>query len=108
MAISKIPDELSKSNTQSKTVSEESIQKFINKGGKPTESGAGKVSSQEPDGTKSIKLILTNQEMSAIKELRSKRPSRNKKIPISIHDWVIEAVREKINKDQKKHNLTLL
>ena len=105
MAITKMPNEGLEPVNQPKVVSEKKIQAFINKGGKPTEDRGGE--RPETSEKKSIKLILTGQEMSAIKELRSKRPSRSRKIPISVHDWVIEAVQEKIQRDQKKYGLTL-
>ncbi|MVM42324.1 hypothetical protein GO730_39210 [Spirosoma sp. HMF3257] len=104
MAITKVPDERSKPETQPKAVSEKKIQQFINKGGKPTDRGE---EDSVSGGTKSLKLVLTLKEMSAIKELRDKRPSR-RKIPISVHDWVIEAILEKIKREQKQHGLTLL
>ncbi|MVM35701.1 hypothetical protein GO755_37145 [Spirosoma sp. HMF4905] len=106
MAITKMPDTLPTAAKQAKPVSEKKIQEFINKGGKPT--GGGEENLAKSSGTKSIKLIMTNNEMSAIKELRNKRPSRSRKIPISVHDWVIEAIQEKIEREQKKYGLTLL
>lgn len=104
MAINKAPEEL-KPEKQAKTISEHKIQQFINRGGKPTDRGEEPT---EVGDTKSIKLIMTGKEMSAIKELRDKRPSRSRKIPISVHDWVIEAIQEKIEREQKKYGLTLL
>lgn len=105
MAINKAPQEEPKAEKSLKLVSEHKIQQFINRGGKPTERGEELT---ELSGTKSIKLIMTNKEMSAIKELRDKRPSRSRKIPISVHDWVIEAIQEKIEREQKKYKLTLV
>lgn len=104
MAINKAPEEL-KSEKQVKTISEHKIQQFINRGGKPTGTGEEPT---EVGSTKSIKLIMTGKEMSAIKVLRDKRPSRSRKIPISVHDWVIEAIQEKIEREQKKYGLTLI
>lgn len=107
MAITKMPDELQKLANQPKPASEKKIQEFINKGGKPTEDRGGEM--PKDNVIKSIKLNMTGEEMNAIKELRNKRPvKRGRKITISVHDWVIEAVREKIQRDQKKHGLTLL
>jgi len=97
MPISKAPDDPQQAP---KKVSEKKVQAFINKGGKPTGQG-----STEPEvtGKKSIKLVMTEQEMQTIKDLRDKRPSRSRKIPISVHDWVIEAIQEKIEREQKKY-----
>jgi len=109
MAINKAPTDLPKpaAATLDNKVPEKKIQEFINRGGSPTSRVEEAV---DTEGTKSIKLILKNREMSAIKVLRDKRPSpsRSRKIPISVHDWVIEAIQEKIEREQKKHGLSLL
>lgn len=107
MAINKAPADLPKpaAATPDNKVPEKKVQEFINRGGSPTSRGE---ESADTGGTKSIKLILKNKEMNAIKVLRDKRPSRSRKIPISVHDWVIEAVQEKIEREQKKYGLTLL
>ncbi len=105
MAINKAPEAEPKPEKLVKTISEHKIQQFINRGGKPTNRGEELT---ETGGTKSIKLIMTGKEMSAIKELRDKRPSRSRKIPISVHDWVIEAIQEKIEREQKKYGITLV
>ncbi len=104
MAITRLPNEPEKSEQPANPVSERKIQAFINKGGKPTDRGE----EVTEGGTKSIKLIMTGKEMSAIKVLRDKRPSRSRKIPISVHDWVIEAIQEKIEREQKQYDLTLI
>lgn len=61
----------------------------------------------DPASTKSIKLIMTAEEMEVIKKLRDKRParSRSRKISISVHDWVIEAVQEKIERERRKYSV---
>ncbi|WP_138485390.1 hypothetical protein [Dyadobacter bucti] len=71
-----------------------------------TESSA-KDTSFDPASTKSIKLIMTAEEMEVIKKLRDKRParSRSRKISISVHDWVIEAVQEKIERERRKYSV---
>lgn len=88
-----------------KQVSEQQIEAIINKGGKTTVESKEKTA--DPNSTKSIKLIMTVDEMEKIKELRDKRPakSRSRKITISVHDWVIEAVQEKIERERKKYSV---
>ena len=78
-----------------KQVSEEKIQEVINKGGKPTAMG------QEPAGEKikGITIKLMESELLKIKEIRQKRPTRGKKISISLHDWIIEAIQEKVMRE---------
>ena len=86
-------------------VSERQIEAIINKGGKTTVESIDKIF--DPNSTKSIKLIMTVDEMETIKELRNKRPakSRSRKITISVHDWVIEAVQEKIERERRKYSV---
>lgn len=88
-----------------KKVSEDQIDAIINKGGKTTVESKEKA--VDPNSTKSIKLIMTGEEMEAIKSLRDKRPakSRSRKITISVHDWVIEAVQEKIERERRKYSV---
>lgn len=88
-----------------KRVSEQQIDAIINKGGKTTVES--KEQPADPNSTKSIKLIMTVDEMEAIKRLRDKRPakSRSRKITISVHDWVIEAVQEKIERERRKYSV---
>jgi translation initiation factor 2B subunit (eIF-2B alpha/beta/delta family) len=106
MAISKAP-ESQKPEQPKKQVSEKKIQEFINQGGSAT--AKNRTAQEGAETTKSIKLIMTATEMAAVKQLRDKRPkSRSRKIPISVHDWVIEAIQEKIEREQKKYGITLL
>ncbi|SKC19623.1 hypothetical protein [Dyadobacter psychrophilus] len=88
-----------------KKVSEQQIEAVVNKGGKTTVES--KSESADLNSTKSIKLIMTVDEMEKIKELRDKRParSRSRKISISVHDWVIEAVQEKIERERRKYSV---
>ena len=88
-----------------KKISEQQIDAIINKGGKTTVES--KEQTADPNSTKSIKLIMTVDEMETIKELRDKRPakSRSRKITISVHDWVIEAVQEKIERERRKYSV---
>ena len=74
-------------------VSEDKIKEIINKGGKPT------FVTEPNDVVKGITIKLLGSELDKIKELRSKRPSRGKKLGISLHDWIIEAVQEKLNRE---------
>lgn len=90
-----------------KKVSEKEIDAIINKGGKTTVESKEKpkVSSSS---TKSIKLVMTTDEMETIKELRDQRPApnRSRRLAISVHDWVIEAIQEKIERERRKYNLS--
>jgi hypothetical protein len=89
-------------NTPAKKVSEKKLQDFINGGGAPTSKAKATTSAGV---TKSIKLIMTGDEMETIKSLRDKRPHRSRKITISVHDWVIEAIQEKIERERRKYSV---
>jgi hypothetical protein len=88
-------------------VSEEEISKVINKGGSPVKV---EKKARTRDKTKPIRAIavsLTSEEIDLIIELRNHRPttSRTKKITISLHDWILEAVSEKIEREKKKYQI---
>lgn len=86
-----------------KKVSESQIEAIINKGGKATTESVARDITLD-NATKSIKLVMTADEMETIKQLRDKRPApRSRKIPISVHDWVIEAIQEKIERESRKY-----
>lgn len=101
MAITREPQPV-KQESAVKKVSEKKLQEFINGGGAPTKKGVETLSDNA--ATKSIKLIMTTDEMRTIKQLRDKRqPPRSRKISISVHDWVIEAIHEKIERENRKY-----
>lgn len=56
-----------------------------------------------PDDQVSISIKLLVSERNKINELRAKRSLRNK---VSLQDWIIEAVNEKIEKDFQAFNQT--
>lgn len=86
------------------SVSEKDILDIINKGGTPTlKPKTEKSKSKNAEkGVKGITLLLTFDEMSSIDNLRNLRPkARGKKKAISLHDWIVEAVQEKIERESK-------
>lgn len=99
MAITREPEAL---KPPVKKVSEKKLKEFINGGGSPTSKAEANLIT---GGTKSIKLIMTGEEMESIKQLRDKRPHRSRKITISVHDWVIEAIQEKIERERRKYSV---
>lgn len=99
MAITREPEAL---KSPVKKVSEKKLKEFINGGGSPTSKSEANLATS---GTKSIKLIMTGEEMESIKRLRDKRPHRSRKITISVHDWVIEAIQEKIERERRKYSV---
>lgn len=99
MALSPPPK---KNNTDKKAsaADEKKIREFINKGGS---TAADERPVTDGDALKTLGLKLYASEIEKINELRSKRPkSRSgRKLGISLHDWIVEAVQERIKRETK-------
>lgn len=81
---------------------------FINKGGKSlvsspaTQATKGRVSEQsDPEAKIGITVKLLVKERDEINQLREGRPTRSR---VSLHDWIIEAVQEKLKKEGSKYS----
>lgn len=81
---------------------EKKIKEVINKGaGIPQE-----VLPQETDKLKNINIRIFESELQTIRNLRERRPKpRGKRLAISVHDWIIEAIQEKIERERKSYKL---
>ena len=89
-----------KSNASLK-IPEHKIAEVISKGGSPTKYDE----TSNVNEIKQINIRLLTSEVNAIRELREKLPKSNrggKRLSISLHDWIVEAVQEKIKRDVKK------
>lgn len=88
-------------------VSEEDIVKVINKGGSPVQADKKGRTRDKSKPIRAIAVSLTSEEIEDIVMLRNKRPSpsRTKKIPISLHDWILEAIQEKIEREKKQYQI---
>lgn len=82
---------------QRKRPSEAKIEAVINKGGTPT-------TESQPDAPKHINIRLTGEIIGKINELRARRPRKpgSPKLGISSHDWIVEAVLEKLQREGRK------
>lgn len=88
--------------------SERKIRDVINRGGSTTE--VSRQNSKEKVVLKGINVKFTVAEIDTIKVLRSMRPVENRnssKMSVSLHDWIVEAVQEKIKRDVKKYNMSV-
>ncbi|OZI07366.1 hypothetical protein BWI93_15205 [Siphonobacter sp. BAB-5385] len=120
MAISSAP----KKKASSDSVPEDKILEVINRGGsttrpvekEPEEKPARKEAKSKPakaepvlvpEVLKRFSIELTESETHMIKELRNHRPQRGRarKISISVTDWIIEAVQEKIDREKRKYGV---
>lgn len=79
-------------------LTEADIEAVINKGGSTIKESAP----SDPDRAKHINVRLTGQIISEIDNRRLKRPRRpgSPKPGISIHDWIVEAVLEKLQNEK--------
>jgi hypothetical protein len=85
-----------------KKPSEKEIEAVINKG--------GSVRTEENGSTfkiKSFSVKLLSSTLEQIDELRAKRPRKptSPKLGISTHDWIVEAILEKVEREKKKYNI---
>jgi predicted metal-dependent hydrolase len=87
-------------------IDEKRISEVINKGGSTTKTIEQHPSDPEADQLKNFNIKILQSELTTINELREKRPKirGQKRLGISLHDWLIEAVKEKIERETKKYN----
>lgn len=79
-------------------MNEKKVSAIINKGGSTT-----RKEPDQPDELKNFNIKILNSELQAINELREKMPRpRGKRLSISLHDWIVSAIQEKIIRDGKK------
>jgi hypothetical protein len=79
---------------------EKKIRDVIGKGGSTTKSAEGPDQEQV---FKNFNIKILDSEIQTINELRERRPKARgqKRMGISLHDWIIEAVQEKIERERK-------
>lgn len=90
-----LPDLVNKRDTD-----ERKISAVINKGGSPTRAPVSLTA------FKNFNIRILENELERINQLRELRPKgRGQKRPgISLHDWIIEAIQEKLEKESRKYN----
>jgi hypothetical protein len=88
-------------------VDEKKIQEIINKGGSTTKQAAPEPLEDE-DKLKQTTVSLTGKELNRILAVREKRgKSRTgRKLKVSLHDWIVEAVLEKLEKEEKQYKIS--
>lgn len=68
--------------------------------------GSSSISTEAPEiKLKNFNIKLPSTTLTAIDELRAKRPRKptSPKLGISTQDWLLEAIQEKIEREQKKY-----
>jgi len=91
-----------------KAPSEAEIEAVINKGGKPTSKVDAVESEESDDAVKHINTRLTKGIIRQIDDLRAQRPRKpgSPKLGVSIHDWIVEAILEKLDRDLAPDSVT--
>lgn len=80
---------------------EKKIQDVISKGGSLT-----KNTQPVEQVFKNINIKILDSELRTVHDLRDQRPKpRGKAIAISLHDWIIEAIQEKIEREKKSYKV---
>lgn len=81
-------------------ISEAEIDAVINKGGKSTKESTVGADLETP---KHINIRLNEQIISDIDQVRLKRPRKpgSPKPGVSIHDWIVEAILEKLKRERR-------
>ena len=88
-----------------KKPTEAEIDAVINKGGSTTVKADR--SAGNDDTVKFFNLRLTAGVLKRITTLREKRPRKlaSPKLGISTHDWILEAIEEKMQREGRKHSI---
>ena len=78
---------------------EKKIIDVINKGGKPSAP-----SPSDERVLRNFNVKIFDEELARINELRALRPKprSGKRLGVSIHDWIVEAIQEKIEREGRK------
>jgi hypothetical protein len=82
---------------------EQKIDEIINRGS----TTVGKVEPQEPEQIKNFNIKIMSGQLATVDQLRAQRPRKptSPKLAVSLQDWIIEAIEEKIQREKKKYNL---
>ena len=89
------PDEQQKNKGQ-----EKEIEEIINR-------GSTTVGQTEPQNQiKNFNIKIMSSQLTEVDQLRAKRPRKptSPKLGVSLQDWIIEAIEEKIQREKKKYN----
>lgn len=70
--------------------------------------GSTTVSKAEPqDQIKNFNIKIMSGQLATVDQLRAQRPRKptSPKLAVSLQDWIIEAIEEKIEREKRKYNL---
>ncbi len=106
MAVSAPPKKKADSAISAEQVNkgqEKKIDEIINRGS----TTVGKADSQEPEQIKNFNIKIMSGQLATVDQLRAQRPRKptSPKLAVSLQDWIVEAIEEKIQREKKKYNL---
>ena len=70
--------------------------------------GSTTISQAEPqEQIKNFNIKIMSGQLATVDQLRAKRPRKptSPKLAVSLQDWIIEAIEEKIEREKKRYNL---
>ncbi|GAB3719507.1 hypothetical protein GCM10027592_63100 [Spirosoma flavus] len=90
--------------TKKPAPTEQEIDAYVNRGGQPAPGPASQDAVIDRDSPKFFNIRLSVGIFQDIDALRAKRPRKpgSPKLGVSTHDWIVEAVMEKLERDRKK------
>ena len=80
---------------------EKKIEEIVNR-------GSTTIDQAEPqEQIKNFNIKIMSGQLATVDQLRAKRPRKpiSPKLAVSLQDWIIEAIDEKIRREKKKYNL---
>lgn len=82
---------------------EKNIESIISRGS----STVVKTAPPEPERIKHFNLKIMADQLAVVAELRAQRPRKpmSPKLAISLHDWILEAIAEKIERERETYSL---
>lgn len=87
-------------DSSTRKLGDKKIDAIINRGSSSVSNG-----SPEPPQIKNFNIKLTSDTLTSIDEVRAMRPRKptSPKLGISTQDWLLEAIAEKLDREQRKY-----
>lgn len=106
MAVSPPPKKVASAKAgeqQTTKEQEKKIEEIINRGS----TTVGKIDTLQPRQIKNFNIKIMSDQLATVDQLRAKRPRKptSPKLAVSLQDWIIEAIEEKIYREKKKYKL---
>jgi hypothetical protein len=104
MAVSAPPKKKAASvpQRQPEKASDKKIEEIINRG-----SSIVSKTESEPEKIKNFNIKVMSSQLEQIEQVRAKRPRKptSPKLGVSLQDWILEAIEEKLERERKKYGI---